>query len=392
MALRHALLVAVSLALAACGASTAVTAADPCAAPVPDADWPTSTPPQAGLDASGVCALLTSVANGRHNIHALLIERHGRLVAELYRSGPDHPITRLWGLANPLDVPTRFDASTLHDVRSVSKSVVSLLYGIELGRRRVPALDAPVAAEFPDPGAGADGVRERITFRHLLTMSSGLQWREWGAGVLQSDETRLFWKSDRVRFVLDRPFIHDPGTTFNYSGGGTTLLADALVRSNGKTLLQLARDDLFGPLGVTAVEWGTDLRGRELPFAGLRLRPRDMLKMGRLVNDRGRWNGHQVVPEAWIAESTAPQIQAGVPLLFAGHAPASYGYQWWTGNVKWRDRQLDWAAAIGNGGQRIFVVPALDLTVVLTAGDYHQMPIQLVENETVREVVRLVTE
>ena len=141
------------------------------------------------------------------------------------------------------------------------------------------------------------------------------------------------------------------------------MLADILTRVTGTPLRDFARTALFEPLGITDWEWVADLHGRPMAFTGLRLRPRDMAKLGRLVLNHGQWRGRQLVPADWIAASLQPRISTG----FGG---LQYGYLWWTGTVAWKGQQLPWSAAFGNGGQRIFILPALDLTVVITSGAY----------------------
>ena len=378
-----------ALTLSACAREIPVRA-DPCALPQADAEWSVGAPETAGFDAEALCRVLRDVAAGTDNIHALLVERRGALVAELYRSGRDRPISVRYGFNNLFGAPAHFDADALHDARSVSKSIVSLLYGIALANGRAPAVDTPVLEVQPavsPPWAGSN----RVTMGQLLSMSSGLDWAEWGKGLLTSDEIRLFWKLDQDRFVLERPLANGPGTTFNYNGGGTTVIANALVRLSGKPLSELAREDLFAPLGIAHFEWTEDVHGRALPFAGLRLRPRDMLKLGRLVNARGNWRGRQVVPADWIAESLRPRLSTGMKFLSLDGKPMAYGYQWWLGQVAWGGGEVDWAIALGNGGQRIFVVPKLELSVVLTSGDYDEVPIHLAENRVLRALVSAVT-
>jgi CubicO group peptidase (beta-lactamase class C family) len=192
-------------------------------------------------------------------------------------------------------------------------------------------------------------------------MSSGLEWSE-GAG-LPNDETRLYWKWSPYQFVLGRPIVAPPGAHFNYNSGGTAVLADILTRATGKPLKDLARESLFEPLGIGDWEWVADLHGRPMAFTGLRMRPRDMAKLGRLVVEHGRWQGKPIVSADWVAESLRPHIATGFDGL-------QYGYQWWAGTVAWQGRSLPWSAAFGNGGQRVFVVPDLDLSVVITAGAY----------------------
>ena len=279
-----------------------------------------------------------------------------------------------------------------HDVRSVSKSVVSLLFGIAVHGGRVASLATPALDFLPELADLRGDGRDAITLEHLLTMSSGLDWSEWDAGPVTSDETRLFWKADPIRFVFDRPLAAPPGTRFNYNGGGTATLAEVLTRASARPLVELAREQLFEPLGITDWTWASDLHDRPLSFAGLRMRPRDMLKLGRLVLQHGRWRDRQVVPEVWVAESLRPHLSTGIQLAAIAPDGAGYGYQWWNGRIAWRGRELAWAAAFGNGGQRIFVVPDLDLTVVTTAGDYGSIETAIAVNRLLAEIVATVGE
>jgi CubicO group peptidase (beta-lactamase class C family) len=336
---------------------------------VADDGWTASTPEASGFDAPALCAVLSSVAGGDDNVHAVLVERRGRLVAELYRAGRDRTISVRYGI-DPFAPDVPFDAERLHDVRSVSKSVVGLLVGIARRDGRVPDLGTPALSLFPELAELRGGERDAITLEHLLSMTSGLDWNEWDAGPLTSDELRLLWRAEPARFLFDRRLVAPPGTVFNYNGGGTAVLAELLERSSGRPLVELARQQLFEPLGITRWEWVRDLRDRPMAYAGLRLRPRDMAKLGRLVLERGRWHGREVVPEAWVEESLRAQVVTGLEIAPDASGTLGYGYQWWTGRVPWRERSLTWSAALGNGGQRIFVVPELDLVVVTTAGDY----------------------
>jgi len=376
------------LVFAGIGASTAAAAEPPCFAPVAASDgWEAETPEAAGFDATALCAALAEVDRGSANIHAVIVERRGRLVAELYRTGPDAPIDVNYGLGNPFASDVAFGPDVLHDVRSVSKSVVSLLIGIARQSGRFPDLTASALGLFPELADLRTQGRDGITLGHLLSMSSGLEWDEWQAGPFTSDEIRLFWKSDPARFFFDRPLAAPPGTRFNYNGGSTATLAELLTRIQGKPLVELARTTLFEPLGITDWSWARDLRGRPLAFAGLRLRPRDMAKLGRLVLARGRWRDRQIVPEAWVIESLRPQIATGLAIPPAAQGNLGYGYQWWSGSTSWKGRDIRWSVAIGNGGQRIFVVPELDLAVVTTAGHYGDHTIARPLGELLGEIV-----
>jgi CubicO group peptidase (beta-lactamase class C family) len=327
------------------------------AAPLPGAACPPdAASASAGFDALRLCAALREFDGDTANFHGLVIERHGRVVAEAYRRGKDKSIYSLF--ARTID----FDASARHDVRSISKSVTSLLWGIAQGQHKTPPLTTPALSLFPDLGYLNGEGRQAITLGHLFSMSSGMAWHEPNRYDASNDEIGLYWHSSQPRYVFKRPMAAPAGTVFNYNGGGTAVLALLLEQRTGMPLPDFARRYLFEPLGIRDWEWQSDVRGRPLAFAGLRMRPRDLARIGRMVLQRGQWGGRQVVPTEWIEESTQARIDTGDGLR--------YGYHWWGGTVAAKGTAYAWSAGFGNGGQRLFVVPGLDLVVVITAGDY----------------------
>jgi CubicO group peptidase (beta-lactamase class C family) len=317
--------------------------------------WTSEDMSKAGFDGGRLRASLARMLDGRTNIHCIIVERHGHLVAEAYRSGKDESVYL------PIGITTDFGPTVLHDTRSVGKSVTSLLLGIAMQQGKVGELSKPAIDYYPEYADSATPQRRAITLEHLLTMSSGLEWQEGGSGP--DDEHRLYWKWSPTYYVFSRPIAAPPGTRFNYNSGGTAVLADILTRVTKMSLKDFARVSLFEPLGIRDWEWVSDLHGRPMAFTGLRMRPRDMAKIGRLVLNHGRWQGRQIVPADWIAASLKPRIDTGI-------ADLQYGYQWWTGTVEWQGKTIRWDAAFGNGGQRVFVLPELDMTVVITAGAY----------------------
>jgi len=333
----------------------AQTAALPMTPVLLDDGWERETPAAAGFDAPRLATLLATMMAPKENVHSVLVERHGRLVAEVYARGKDEsPYI-------PFSYRRTFGPTVLHDTRSVGKSVVSLLIGIAQGQGRLGSLATPAVSFYPEFPELATAERKAITLAHLLTMSSGLEWDE-GSGF-PDDENRLVWKWSPYRTVLGRRIVAAPGTTFRYHSGGTAVLADILARATHTPFKEYARTQLFEPLGIRDWAWTSDLHGRTRVYDGLRLRPRDMVKLGRLVLNRGAWHRRQLVPAAWIEASLQPHIPTGFDTL-------QYGYQWWTGTLTWRERTLRWCAAFGHGNQRIFLVPDLDLCVVVTAGVY----------------------
>jgi CubicO group peptidase (beta-lactamase class C family) len=166
---------------------------------------------------------------------------------------------------------------------------------------------------------------------------------------------------DPVRYALEQPMTAEPGRIYVYSGGATALIAAVLRKASGQPLDVFANEALFEPLGIADVEWVRYRNGEPVAASGLRLRPRDLLKVGQLVLQEGAWNGRQIVP-ASIREMTSPQIN-GEGIFF-------YGYQWWLGRSLVGGREISWTAALGLGGQRLAVVPELGLVVAMTAGLY----------------------
>jgi CubicO group peptidase (beta-lactamase class C family) len=325
-----------------------------------DDGWVAASPVSVGLDSARLCGIAARLKDTEADVHAVVIVRHGKLVFEQYFAGYDER----W------DVPGQYDhdATTRHDMRSASKSVVSLLTGIAIDRKLIAGVDEPVVKFFPEFAAQKTPGWDGITLRHLLTMSSGIKWNEnlaWNDPG--NDEPHLGADADPVRYILAKPIAAPPDAIWIYNGGGTELLGNVIERVSGKSLEAFAREVLFQPLGITDWEWKTyPTNGKIAAAIGLRLRPRDAAKLGQLVLNHGAWDGRQIVPADWIAQSTAPRFQA---IGYFGDL-CFYGYQWWLGRSLSQGGEITWIAAMGQGGQRIFVVPELELVVMMTSGLY----------------------
>jgi len=330
--------------------------------------WAIAAPSDVGLAAarlSGLDAFLRQWP--KRNVHAVVVVRRGKLVFEQYFPGRERRWMDWGGLVH-------FSPTQKHDVRSISKSVTSLLIGMAVSENSFPPLDSPVVDCFPEYTDRRSARKRQITFRHLLTMSHGLRWdesRSWKSRA--NDERQLFEAKDPCSYVLGRPLAIPPGLSFNYSGGATTLLAAALAKAVGRKIDAYAGEKLFQPLGITDFEWLTFAGCAEVAaFAGLRLRPRDLAKIGQLVADEGRWHGRQLLPASWISESTTPHVNA------EGNGALYYGYHWWLGRSLLNGHDLNWIAGFGSGGQRLFVVPRLDLVVAVNAFNYrHHVPMAI---------------
>jgi len=330
----------------------------PCGVPKPGVDdWRIEAQTAVSIDPKPLCALIDNLETLKPNIHSVLVVRRGSLVFELYRRGVDQRSGSALG-------EVAFGPDVKHDVRSVSKSVVSLLIGIALDRKLIANIDQTVFTFLPQYASLRTPAKERISLRHLLTMSSGIAWNQNMpyADALNS-EHRMTDAPDPYRYVLERPLMEEPGKVWNYSSGSTSLLAAVLQRTSGKWLSKFARDELFTPLGIIDLEWVQMPASGEFAAAyGLRLRPRDMAKLGQLVISHGIWKGKPIVSAEWLKEATTGRF----PVMDTDY----YGYQWWIGSSAVNAKKIDWFEAFGLGGQRIIIVPSLELVIVFTTGLY----------------------
>jgi CubicO group peptidase (beta-lactamase class C family) len=342
--------------------------------------WRIVPPATVGLDAAVLAEAGDRLASfAEANLHSLLVVRHSALAYERYFEGEDEA----WG-----DRLNRvaFDAGTKHDLRSISKSVTALLVGVAIERGLIGGIDDSLFAYFPDHADLRTPEKDAIRLRHLLTMSPGFDWDEYlPFSDPRNSEMRMYRAPDPCRFVLEQPLATPPGKFFRYNSGATELLGAVVASTSGQRIDAFAREALFDPLGITDFDWNGFSNGTAAASAGLRLRPRDMAKLGLLAVERGRWQGRQIVPSGWIEDSLAPQIGCPDRLMF-------YGYQWWLGRSLVARREIRWAAAIGLGGQHIFVVPEFDLVVVMTAGLYRNAAMAWIAIDTLnRWVLQAIT-
>jgi CubicO group peptidase (beta-lactamase class C family) len=320
--------------------------------------WKRATPAQVGIDTNRLCRIDKFLERfPDHNIHAVVVVRRGRLVMDRYFTGTDER----WGTPLGRVVHT---AEQMHDLRAITKSVVSLLVGIAIGEGKFPDLDSPAIDFFPELSPVRTPGNARITFRHLLYMSSGIAWNESiPFSNPANSERQMIAQLAPIRYVFSQPVVTSPGTSYNYNGGNTVILGAAVEKAVGRELPAYARTKLFEQLDFGLSEWVYMPEGRDPAFmSGLRLRPRDTAKLGQIMLTDGVWNDRQVLPKGWAAESIKPRIN--------GAGAYFYGYQWWLGRSLHQGREHTWFAGFGLGGQRLIVVPGLDLVVMINAGDY----------------------
>jgi CubicO group peptidase (beta-lactamase class C family) len=297
-----------------------------------DATRTVATAEEAGPVTTGLDSALLAAAAERGEalprLRTLIVARHGEAELERHYRGPG------------LDAPA--------NVKSVSKSILSAIVGIAIADGHLDGVDQPVSPFFARYiSATADSAVQRITVGNLLTMQSGLQ------GTSGSNYGRWVTSPNWVRHAVTRPMEAEPGTVRRYSTGNSHLLSAVLTQATGSSTWAYARDRLAQPLGIALPRWPADPQGIYFGGNEMRVSPRDLLRFGEMYRNGGRHEGRQVVPEAWVQASLVPHTRAR-------RSNEGYGYGWFVGQVRGWPMYYAW----GYGGQFIFIVPDLELTVV----------------------------
>ena len=266
-------------------------------------------------------------------LRTLLLARNGYLIAEYYHP----PVT----------------ADSLSDVRSVTKSITSMLVGIAISRGELPGVSERLDQLIPPRIATMRSDEAGITVENLLTMTGGWQWNEWTA----NDYNLWALAPDQVDYVLGRPLANPPGTTFTYNSAAVHLLGVGLSVATGMREQDYALAHLLGPLGIHSLAWETDDRGYNNGAAGIQLRTRDLAKIGQLVLQNGRTATTQIVPSDWLNKSL--MVHEPIANQYGVVNGLNYGYLWWLTDRFW----LAW----GFRGQYIYIVPDQQLVVVATS-------------------------
>ncbi|MGQ0649301.1 MAG: serine hydrolase domain-containing protein [Gemmatimonadaceae bacterium] len=332
--------------------------------------WKTASAESLGVDSAALGRLTAAIRGWPElGVHAILIERSGHLIYEAYFDGFDER----WG--TPLG-RVSMTASAKHDLRSVTKSVVSALTGIAVGEGAITTLAQSVVRWFPEFPDLDTPDRRRVTLAHVLSMTSGLRWNEDVPYTHPlNDEIRMTRDPSPLRYALSVPFALAPGDDFTYNGGLTQVMAAVIERATKTPIEDYARTRLFEPLGITDVEWVGNLAGMPSAASGLRLRARDLAKFGSLYLHGGRWNGKQVVPEDWVSRSTRRQFRFRPRTGADAGGEFGYGYFWWYNCYPAAAGLVEARSAVGNGQQRVFVLPGLDMVVTILAGRYNDFTI-----------------
>lgn len=299
------------------------------------------------LDSARIHEMIEHISEGVYpGVHSVLILEDDSLVLEEYFYG--------------------YDRDAQHQMRSATKSFISTLIGIAIDQGLLQNTAAPILPYFAEEYHTLENLsdaKQSITVRDLLTQRSGLACDDWNPES-PGNESLMGQSADWIKFTLDLPMVHTPGTVTSYCSGGVVVLGRLIEKLAGVPLETFARMHLFEPLGIEDYDWRFEPdRSSAQTFTQLYLRPRDMVKFGLLYSKKGRWKGHQVISEQWTQTSLASHTLVG---------DTDYGYLWWRPYLNVPGGRHHGIAAQGNGGQEIYLWPALDMIVVLTGGTYNQ--------------------
>jgi len=265
------------------------------------------------------------------SIESVMVEKNGEVIAQQFE-----------GRMNP---------NRTTNIKSASKSILSLLVGITIREGYLEGVEQPIAEFFEDYFAeNPNPKKEAITIGDLITMRGGLEStsiRNYGRWVVSNN-----W----YRYVLDGDIEGEPGGEMIYSTGSTHLLSVILTRATGMSTRAFANQYLFDPMGINLGGWDRDPQGYYFGGNNMAMSPADMLKIGRMMMNMGEWQGEQIVPQEWILDSVKTYTRSN-------YNPYDMGYLWWSRPVNGYEAIFAW----GHGGQYIMMIPELDVVLAITS-------------------------
>ena len=311
-----------------------------------------------------------SISGGKYKeVHSMLIFKDGKLIFEEYfkghefkHDGPNHHGELV-----------AWEKDSLHRVMSVTKSITSACIGIAIDKGFIKSVHQSIFDYLPEyQSLNSDG-KDKITIEHLLTMTSGLQGNEWLVPYSnpKNDVIAVYWSQNPITHILSKPLKYEPGSFFQYFGGSNFLLAEILKNAAKMDLDAFSRKYLFEPLGIDAHYWFQLNKGVVDGAGGLKITPRDMVKIGVTFLKKGVWNGKRIIFEQWVEKSATPFPGNNWMNNWDDHwGMRGYSYSWWTHTFVKSSQRIQMYYAAGWGGQYIMVIPELHTVIVFTGGNY----------------------
>jgi len=310
-----------------------------------DDGWEISSLVVEGLDEFLINEMTIRLLDGRFKgIHSMVIAKNGCLIYELYLK--------------------EFTAESLHQIHSITKSISSTLIGIAIDKGFIESVEVPIHKFFSgQKNAFRDSLKRRIRLKHLLTLTSGIDWaeRQYPYSNPKNNEYHMVRSKDWIGYVLKLPMRDEPGTKWEYNTGSAHLLSGIIKQATGQFADKFAEKYLFELLEIKKYEWNRDPKGFPCTggtHGGLRMRTRDVAKIGQVFLNQGKWKNLRVVSDDWVKLSTQRHYD-----------PPEYnalGYLWWHQSFMIRGTKIRSIYGAGYGGQSLTLIPDLDLIIVLT--------------------------
>jgi len=259
-----------------------------------------------------------------------------------------------------------FDKERHHQLRSATKTLIAILAGIAIDRKLISSINAPVLPYFNEYKdlKNVDQRKRNLTIKDLLTMQSGFDCNDWEPES-QGNESKMIFSKDWARFILDLPMTNKPGLVGSYCSGNVILMGRIIEKSSGKSLKEFANKFLFNRLGIDDYQWDFRPDSSNINnFVQAWMRPRDMMKIGILINNYGKYQELQIVSNEWISALMAPQSKIN---------NTDYGYFFWERAIFPDGKQrVEIPQMSGNGGQKVILLKEHNAIVVLTGGNYNK--------------------
>jgi len=310
-----------------------------------DDGWETSSLREESVDPERINELIVGILNEKYKkIHSVLLVKNGKLILEEYFHG--------------------YNREKLHEIRSATKSIGSILTGIAIDHRFINDVNEKIYPYFKDyePEEKWDKRAGDVTLKTLLTMTSGYDCDDHATPPFQC-ERNMHKTNDWVEYALNLPMAYPPGEHWAYNSSSLILVSEIISKTSKMTIPDFANQYLFEPLGITDFQWGFSPKGRAFIAGNAKMKPRDMAKVGYMFLNNGKWKGKQIISKKWIEESSRVHTTADTG--------EKYGYLWWGGKTVISNQYIEGYWAAGNGGQYIFVCPKVDLVAIFNGGNYN---------------------
>ncbi len=316
----------------------------------PTSNWTSERPGNVQVNPIYLDSLQTKISNGEYgNIHSLLIIKAGYLIFEKYYNGSS--------------------ATDTHELQSATKSIASILAGIAMDKNYFSENDFVINAIDTQYNHDNDARRNKITIKNMLDMRLGMEWKEWGFPMSEKDNILMANAPDWIQYLLNKPMLNTPNTSFLYNTGASCFISALINWNTPMNTKDFSNQFLFAPIGIQTQNWWIqDTKGILHTGGGLKMTARDMARFGLLVLNEGKWDGKQIFSPTYFSKLSHPTTLnvLSVPVN-AESQSMHYTYHFWNIPMKVNKDTYNIIAALGTGGQAIFIIQALDIVVVTTA-------------------------